>query len=379
MNKYTMFDYIAWRKDIDFTALEFNEIDNLVLSNLNYIRFRDIIPSDKNYITIHDAIERFLKKDITMLDIRDKKDVEFLILIKDTKRYGQLKMLYHQEIYENESETQFGAWLIELKRNLYFLSYRGTDNFIAGWKEDLNLTFETVKAQKLALAYLEEVAKKFTFGKFICAGHSKGGNLVMYACAHASEKAYKKIIRIYNNDGPGFDFKHIDIEPYLKINEKLISFTPQFSFIGQMMTQPKEMIVIESNGILVLQHDMYTWLMNPDKLIRSEDIDANALKCKRVLTKWLDALNLEERRKFINGIYEIILMADANDIFGIIPGLMKNRKAIQNKLKAMDEITRNAIESSFSELSDSLKASISLSITNFGNSIHNKIFNNDKK
>ena len=72
-------------------------------------------------------------------------------------------------------------------------------------------------------------------------------------------------------------------------------------------------------------------------------------------------------------------MADANDIFGIIPGLMKNRKAIQNKLKAMDEITRNAIESSFSELSDSLKASISLSITNFGNSIHNKIFNNDKK
>ena len=379
MNKYTMFDYIAWRKDINFNALEFNEIDNLVLTNLSYIRFRDIVPNNKSSITIHDAIEAFLKKDITMLDIRDKKDVEFLILIKDTKRYGNLKMLYHQEIYEDESETQFGAWLIEIKRNLYFLSYRGTDNFIAGWKEDLNLTFETVKAQKLALAYLEEVTKKFTFAKFICAGHSKGGNLVMYACAHASKQAYKKVIKIYNNDGPGFDFKHIDIEPYLAINNKLVSFTPEFSFVGQMMTQPKDMTIIQSNAVLVLQHDMYTWLMEPDKLIRSENIDVNALKCKRVLTKWLDALNLDERRKFVNGIYEIIQMADAKDIFGILPGLVKNRKAIQNKLTSMDVVTRNAIESSFNEFFESLRASISISLETLGTSIHNKIFNNDKK
>lgn len=379
MNKYDIFDYINWRKDQSFDDLSFNEIDNLVFSNLSYIRFKDIIPSDKAYITVNDAIEAFLKTEITVLDIRDKRDLDFLEAIRNTKRYGNLKLFFHREVYESAEETQFAATLIEIKRNLYYLSYRGTDNFIAGWKEDLNLSFETVAAQKLALLYLEEVAKTFIFAKLIVGGHSKGANLAVYACAHASTKTYKKIVQIYNNDGPGFDFKNIDITPYKHICEKMISFTPGFSFVGQMMQQPMPMTIVESNGTSILQHSMYTWLLTPDHLIRLDDIEAHAKTWKYILTSCLDSLNLEERRKFVDGIYEVILAANAHDIFEILPGLIKNRKQVQEILKNMDPATSEAIESAFSQIFDAFKDSISFSLESFGTSLYSKIFGHERR
>ena len=37
-------DYLDWRGDLDFTVSPFNEVDNLILSELVYVDFQGIIP-----------------------------------------------------------------------------------------------------------------------------------------------------------------------------------------------------------------------------------------------------------------------------------------------------------------------------------------------
>ena len=38
-------DYLDWRGDITFEQSPFNELDNVILAQLPYVNFRDIIPS----------------------------------------------------------------------------------------------------------------------------------------------------------------------------------------------------------------------------------------------------------------------------------------------------------------------------------------------
>ena len=38
-------DYLEWRGDLTFDQSPFNDVDNVILSQLAYVNFRDVIPS----------------------------------------------------------------------------------------------------------------------------------------------------------------------------------------------------------------------------------------------------------------------------------------------------------------------------------------------
>jgi len=70
--------------------------------------------------------------------------------------------------------------------------------------EDLEMSFrEEVPAQKDATRYTQRVMDDLG-GEFYLGGHSKGGNLAVYAAAHLPLAAQERIIAVYNDDGPGF-------------------------------------------------------------------------------------------------------------------------------------------------------------------------------
>ena len=58
-----------------------------------------------------------------------------------------------------------------------------------------------VRSQVEAANYLNNIAKKYK-NKIIVGGHSKGGNLAIYASVFCKDKYKKRIIKVYNNDGP---------------------------------------------------------------------------------------------------------------------------------------------------------------------------------
>ena len=101
-----------------------------------------------------------------------------------------------------------------------YVAYRGTDTSIVGWKEDLYMSFsDLIPSQIDAVSYLEYISKKIK-KPIRVGGHSKGGNLAVYAAAFCSKSIQDKIINVYNNDGPGFSEKVIKTEGYKNIVKK---------------------------------------------------------------------------------------------------------------------------------------------------------------
>lgn len=374
MPTYKLADYIFWRKDYDFKAIPFNEVDNLILCNLAYIRFKNLIPGDGKEITLTALIELFLKKPTDLSILRTLEDLNFLKTLQNTRRYGTLKLSFHREIYDEEKEIQFAALTVKLAFNHYFISYRGTDNYLPGWKEDLNLSFKTIPSQSLAVTYLNEVIGLHPFARFTLGGHSKGGNLAMYACAHLKPAQYRKIIKIYNNDGPGFLQDSPTFNYARRIIDKLTIFTPQFSLIAQIMTQVKACKIIQAEGQSIFQHDPYNWLTDGDKFVYLDKIDERAMNWQKVCNELLKRLSTQERENFCQGLFQIFNAAEATNIYDIIPGLFKNYDEVLKIIRSKDRKTANALKLLTETALNLLKEDLGSSINNLSDNIQRKLF-----
>ena len=194
-----VFDYIQWRGDLSLSVDEFNEIDNLILSRFSYFPFDEII-KENEVVTIKELSERFKEKDNSKMPILWKDDVNLFPAMGQTKRFGEMKATKYVNKINVEQEKQFSAITVIMPDDTIYVSYRGTDNTVVGWKEDLNMTFKShIPSQIDAVKYLEEVAEKYP-NKLRIGGHSKGGNLAVYAAAFTNETIKHRIINIYNKN-----------------------------------------------------------------------------------------------------------------------------------------------------------------------------------
>ena len=361
-----LFEYLKWRGDLPLDIVPFNEVDGLILSSFIYARFTNIVCDhiDGTPISIGDAINIFLNQDKNKCIVRTKQDFELLNALKDSPRFKDLMCFYHKEVYDHENETQFGAMTIKLNDNAYAVIYRGTDNYVAGWKEDLNLSFRVVPAQELAASYLNDIANICDINTSLyIMGHSKGGHLAMYAAAFANN-IDDNIKYIYNFDGPGFDFAQFNTDKLFRIKDKLKNYTPKWSFVGSFMSSIGNYNVVDSNEFTVIQHDSYAWICESNSFKYVNEIDKSAKFVKELLDKWLGELNHEERKNFVNAVYEIIDASKAEDIRDIIPNILKNRKEVQGVIKDLDEKTSQAISLALSDLRKIVSDSVGSSVSN---------------
>ena len=102
------------------------------------------------------------------------------------------------------------------------------------------MSFTTpVPAQEMAVGYFENIASRLR-GKFILGGHSKGGNLAVYAGAFCSPRLRAKIMSVQNFDGPGFDSKVFQTPGYRAILPRISTYIPQSSIIGMLLDHKEE-------------------------------------------------------------------------------------------------------------------------------------------
>ena len=148
-----------------------------------------------------------------------------------------------------------------------YISFMGTDMTIYGWKEDFNMAFmENVPCQILGKKYLEDISKKYHNKKIRIGGHSKGGNVAVYSAITSSEKVKKRIVKVYNYDGPGFNKNIIDKYETDDILEKIETYIPQDSIIGRLLNHKEKKTIIQSIEKGILQHDIYSWQVLKKKL-----------------------------------------------------------------------------------------------------------------
>ena len=93
-----MMDYLLWRGDLSFKQAEFNEVDNLIFSELVYVDFDGIVPSlneDKS-ITLKEASKIFFEHhtdEEIEAKVSSTKMAAFLMrAMARTKRFGNIEL-----------------------------------------------------------------------------------------------------------------------------------------------------------------------------------------------------------------------------------------------------------------------------------------------
>ena len=218
--------------------------------------------------------------------------------------YAMRKEKPSVEIYE-EMTKQFFALTFHLPDGSLVISYRGTDMSLTGWKEDFNMSFEdTVPSQKDALSYLNRIAAKYK-GKIFLTGHSKGGNLAVYATANASKRIQQRIVRVFNNDGPGFNEESRTYSILPSIADKVVTIVPSSSIVGMLLEHLPSYRVIESTSVSIFQHDPYTWCFDGPHFAYKENLSDDSLMMNRILSTWIKSLSREKRETFVDSLFSI--------------------------------------------------------------------------
>ena len=302
-----MLDYLAWRGDIEFPQMPVNAVDALIFSTLSYIDFKDIVPDNPDQsISLKQAAEGLFSLAEPEKRIRVKKDLELLRAAANSARFDNIRMTFYRSILIAEEDTQFAAVTIFLEDGSAYIAFRGTDSTLTGWKEDFNMSFQSsIPSQHLALEYVQEFAAAHPIPLWM-GGHSKGGNLAVYAAAKCGDLLQKRIVEVYNQDGPGFSAEMMEDAGYRSILPKLRSYVPQSSVIGMLLEHEEPYTIIKSNQVGIMQHDPYSWqVLGPD-FLRVEELTADSRFLDRTFKHWLSQMSNEERSQFFDTVFELL-------------------------------------------------------------------------
>jgi hypothetical protein len=82
-----------------------------------------------------------------------------------------------------DTEKQFSALVVNMGGGTHFITFRGTDDTLVGWKENFNMSYMLeVPSQRSAADYLARAAKKYR-GELILVGPFQSETISRYIAA----------------------------------------------------------------------------------------------------------------------------------------------------------------------------------------------------
>lgn len=371
-----MIDYLAWRGDLSFKQDPFNSVDALLLANLSYVNFADIVPSvGEGKITLKDASDKFFELHPAEELAADKSFTKFapnlLKALAGTERFRDALLLNYVTDTDSARTIQFAVVEIITSDGVSFISYRGTDDTVVAWKEDCYLSFMTVPAETESAIYLQHVMEDRT-NKIRLGGHSKGGHLAIYAAMHVDNELVNRIETIYNFDGPGFNHEVLEYESFKKIQKRIKKYIPQTSLIGRILFNTTVPVVVKSNETGVMQHDPLSWELEGKEFTTLEETDAISNLFNDTLDGWLDEMDFEARKVFVDDLFSVFEASGCENVSLMGTIGVKGTKAM---LEQMRKISK--------ESSAKVKILIRIFIANFnkmsGNVAKEKFEENNKR
>lgn len=340
-------DYLIQYGKYKFSEKQFNHIDSLILCQLSYLKFEGIIPGLTKRRKSMNLMDVFTHPDREKLFADERFEVVNRSLFEAAAfslRFQNSKLNYMMELTDIEQQMQFAAMTFFLEDGTIYIAYRGTDETIVGWKEDFNMAFkEPIPSQLLAAEYLNQAAKKFD-GPFMIGGHSKGGNLSVYASMKCEPLIKQRISRIYTNDGPGFVEGIFASQDFESIKSRIVKIVPQSSMIGMLLQHQEDYMVVASTGKGGMgQHDPFTWEIENGDFVYHSDLNQSRKMFNERLNNWVDSLNDEQRTTFIETLFQIISVTEADTLMDLTEEWKDNALKMLNALKDVDADTRKMI------------------------------------
>ncbi len=342
----TVLDYLKEYGDYTLEEKPFSEVDSLILSQFSYLKFDGMAPGPKDgraAVSLEELMEHE-KYDSMYADERYRKDNTALFLgMYRSRRFRDTRIYNYVNQIDLDNEMQFSAVTILLPNGICYVAFRGTDETIVGWKEDLNLAFSgPVPGQRMSVEYLECAAGTIE-GDFYMGGHSKGGNLAVYAAMNCAKEVRDRILMIYDHDGPGFRPEVRKQGDYEGIAGRIRKTVPRSSLVGMLLYSDGEYEVVESKTIGLAQHNPYTWLVRDDTFQIVNEIHSGRKFMDEALNQWILSLSQEEMHIFVDTFYQVVLASETDNLIDFTANWAKSLHKIGTALKEIDPQTGKAI------------------------------------
>ena len=321
-----MLDYIKGFGHVSFEERAFSEIDALVLTELEYLPLEKVVPSDENgedFVTVKEIAEYMqehkqeLFAENPMMITEERHEVSQVIA--DAPRFQSLKFFGVVSVWDKDTTKQFAAVTVEVEPSVRLVVFRGTDDTLIGWKEDFLMTYSPlVAAQTDAKEYLAKQASLWG-GDLMISGHSKGGNLAIYAAATQTEDVQLRIVDIFCFDSPGLYRSVLETKGYQNIVPLAMRYIPQDSLVGLMLESEVPYVIVKSNATGAMQHSAMTWEIEDGQFIKMEKLTKNSQLNHQTFKKWTESVSDEELELFWNVFFELLFSVGidtVNDLYG---------------------------------------------------------------
>lgn len=321
-----MLDYIKEFGHVSFEERAFSEIDALVLTELEYLPLEKVVPSDENgenFVTVKEIAEYMQEHKQELFDenpmmITEERH-EVSQVIADAPRFQSLKFFGVVSEWDKDTTKQFAAVTVEVEPSVRLVVFRGTDETLIGWKEDFLMTYSPlVAAQTDAKEYLAKQASLWG-GNLMISGHSKGGNLAIYAAATQEEDVQLRIVDIFCFDSPGLYRSVLETKGYQNIVPLAMRYIPQDSLVGLMLESEVPYVIVKSNATGAMQHSAMTWEIEDGQFIKMEKLTKNSQLNDQTFKKWTESVSDEELELFWNVFFELLFSVGidtVNDLYG---------------------------------------------------------------
>ena len=321
-----MLDYIKEFGHVSFEERAFSEIDALVLTELEYLPLEKVVPSDENgenFVTVKEIAEYMQEHKQELFDenpmMITQERHEVSQVIADAPRFQSLKFFGVVSEWDKDTTKQFAAVTVEVEPSVRLVVFRGTDETLIGWKEDFLMTYSPlVAAQTDAKEYLAKQASLFD-GDLMVSGHSKGGNLAIYAAATQEEDVQLRIVDIFCFDSPGLYRSVLETKGYQNIVPLAMRYIPQDSLVGLMLESEVPYVIVKSNASGAMQHSAMTWEIEDGQFIKMEKLTKNSQLNDQTFKKWTESVSDEELELFWNVFFELLFSVGidtVNDLYG---------------------------------------------------------------
>ena len=301
------------------------DIDILVLTEIAYLPFDEIVSSsfeEKTAISLNQ-----LGKEFETIKEKEHKNNPFMItkeriqlldVVSKSLRFKDVKVFGFMNDIDDELTKQFAAVCYQWEEESRWIIFRGTDESLTGWKEDFMMTYsDLIPAQTDAIEYLRKQAELFS-GSLNISGHSKGGNLSLYASAMQEETVQDRIKQIYCWDAPGVHRSILGTEGYQRVVSKAKRYIPQDSIVGLMLESQVPYHIIESQGSGISQHSALMWNIEDDHFVELTELTRNSQLTDQTFKQWTEVVSDEDLKLFFDTFFELIFemgVETVNDVY----------------------------------------------------------------
>jgi len=346
-----LLDYLDWRGDLTLAQAPFNEVDNLILAELSFVDFGGIVPGpgEGEGVRLDRAAEAWFARlpagEHISMGVLVPDEIPILLRkMAGCPRFRDMKLSGFVDRLDTERAEQFAALTVETGDGAVYVSFRGTDDTLTGWKEDFHMSFlPEIPAQRRAVDYLRAAAKAYPRRKLRVGGHSKGGNLAVYAAVFCGAAVQRRIVAVWSNDGPGFHENVLAAPEYLRIADRITFIIPKSSVVGMLLEHDEDYVVVDSSQQGLMQHDGFSWVVLGAGFVRLSNVTVSSRINDRALKEWVRKMSLEQRERFVDGMFQVLEASGAVTLTDLKDDKAKTAAAMVRAMKDMDKETRDVL------------------------------------